>query len=389
MSEDFVIGVDASAIVGGGLTHLRGVFAHGDPTHYGIRRFRVWARRSLLDQLPERDWLEGVSPTWVEGPRWQRMLWQRIGLPRALRDCDLFWVPGGFVPFHFSPLVSMAQNSLLYDRVERQRFGLTPFRLRLELLRASQLRSIRRAEGVIFLTEWGERLVRDSVEVLRDTCVVPHGIDARFLREPRPQRPLSAYSDARPLRLLYVSIIDLYKHQWHVAQAVAALRRDGMPVEIVFAGPAYAPALRRFETELDALDPDRRFLRYLGPVPYAELPELYARADLAVFASTCENLPNILLEAMGSGLPVACSDRSPMRDVLRDGGAYFDPESPTSIEAALRVLIGDPDLRARLAARARAIASEYTWERCADDTFRFLAAVARKHARKGFVGRQA
>lgn len=386
MSEGFVIGVDASAIVGGGLTHLRGVFAHGDPTQYGIRRFRVWARRSLLEQLPERDWLEGVTPSWVEGSRWRRMLWQRVGLPRALRECDLFWVPGGFVPFRFSPLVSMPQNSLLYDRRERERFGLTPYRLRLELLRASQLRSIRHAEGVIFLTEWGERLVRDSVEVRGDTCVVPHGIDARFLLEPRPQRPLSAYSDAQPLRLLYVSIIDLYKHQWHVARAVAALRRGGMPVEILFAGPAYAPALRRFEAELDALDPERRFLHYLGPVSYADLPALHARADLAVFASTCENLPNILLEAMGSGLPVACSDRSPMREVLLDGGVYFDPESPSSIEAALRVLIGDPDLRVRLAARARAIASEYTWERCADDTFRFLAAVARKHARRGVGG---
>ena len=389
MSEGWIIGVDASAVVGGGLTHLKGVFSHADPAPHGIGRFRVFAPRRLLDQLPARPWLEGVTCAAIEGPRWRRMLWQRMSLPDALRACDLFWVPGGFVPFRFSPLVTMPQNSLLYDLPEMRRYGWSPMRARLQILRWSQLRSIRRAEGVIFLTEWGERLVRDTVEVKGDACVVPHGIDASFLKSPRPQRPIESCSEERPLRLVYVSIIDLYKHPWHVARAVAALRARGVPLEIVFAGPAYPPALRRFEAELDALDAERRFLHYAGPVSYAELPALYAGADICVFASTCENLPNILLEAMGSAMPIACSDRSPMTDVLRDGGVYFDAQSPPSIESALAQLIDDTALRTRLATRARALAADYTWERCAEDTLRFLAAVAKRHSGVRRVGASA
>jgi len=138
--------------------------------------------------------------------------------------------------------------------------------------------------------------------------------------------------------------------------------------------------MRIFRKVLDELDPDGRFLHYVGPVPYDRLPELYRDSDLCVFASTCENLPNVLLEAMGTGIPIACSDRSPMREVIEDGAVLFDPESADEIEAALDRLIGDPALRDRVARRSIELASAYTWERCAEDTLAFLAEVARAHS---------
>lgn len=374
------IGIDASSLAGGGRTHLGGVLGCATPEAFGITRVRVWARQDFLDGMPDRPWLERVSLPAIEGPRWRRLLWQRFGLRRALADCDLFWSPGAFLPFSFDPTVVMTQNSLLFDLDEQARYRFSWVWLRLRVLRRSQLRSVRRAAGVIFLTDWGETLVRDAVAVPGLTRVIPHGIDERFLADPRPQHPLSEYSAERPMRLVYVSIIDLYKHQWNVARAVADLRAEGLPLEIRFVGPAYPPALARFERTLDALDPERRFLHYDGPVPYESLPDQYAASDVCVFASTCENLPNILLEAMGSAMPIACSDRSPMREVIEDAGVAFDPESTASIANAIRTLAGDPDLRARCARRARELAAPYTWQRCSDETFRFLAEVARDSA---------
>jgi glycosyltransferase involved in cell wall biosynthesis len=375
------IGVDACAIVGGGLTHLRGVFENGDPERYGIERIRIWAPRRMLDQLPDRPWLERLSVHQIEGPRWRRMIWQRFALPRAVDGCDLFWSPGGFVPSRIEPLVTMSRNSLLYDLGEMRRYGYTLMRLRLEVLRRSQIRSIRKAAGVIFLTDWGEELVRGAVDVQGATCVVPHGIDSRFRFEPRRQRPLSDYSKAEPVRLVYVSVIDLYKHQWHVARAVDLLRKKGLPIEITFAGPSYTPAMHRFQKVLDELDPDGTFLHYVGPVPYDQVPSLYRDSDICVFASTCENLPNILLEAMATGIPIACADRSPMREVVQDGAVRFDADSPEAIADAVENLVRDPDLRDRCARRVVELARPYTWERCAEETLSFLARVARDHVR--------
>jgi len=118
-------------------------------------------------------------------------------------------------------------------------------------------------------------------------------------------------------------------------------------------------------------------VRYLGAVPYEKLNNLYAQADLGVFASSCENMPIILMETMASGLPIACSNRGPMPEVLGDAGLYFDPESPTEIMRSLRKYIDSPELRTEKANSSIARCQQYSWSRCADETFMFLANVGR------------
>ncbi len=117
-------------------------------------------------------------------------------------------------------------------------------------------------------------------------------------------------------------------------------------------------------------------MKCLGFVPHDDLPSLLADADLFVFASSCENMPNTLVEAMAIGLPIACSDRGPMPEVLRDGGVYFDPENAESIATAIETLIRDPGLRMSVAKRAKGLSGQYSWARCAAETWSFLKAVS-------------
>ena len=203
--------------------------------------------------------------------------------------------------------------------------------------------------------------------------LIPHGVDERFAGSPREQRPISQYSADRPFRILYVSIIDVYKHQGQSAEAVAKLRQSGLPVVLDLVGSAYPPALARLKKTLDRVDPAGKFVRYAGAVPNGELHARYAEAEVYLFASSCENLPNILLEAMAAGLPIASSNREPMPEVLGDAGLYFDPESPHEIADVLRTLIEDVGLRAKLAQRAYEKAKQYSWKRCADETFAFIS----------------
>src|SRR5690606_16191270 len=131
-------------------------------------------------------------------------------------------------------------------------------------------------------------------------AVIPHGVEEHFRYAPRPQKPIESYSHENPFRLLYVSIINVYKHQWHVSDAVAELRKQGVPVTLDLIGPAYKPALKRLRNKMRSLDPHKEFIHYRGAISYSELPEWYHAADAFIFASTCENLPNILIEAMAS-----------------------------------------------------------------------------------------
>ena len=65
-----------------------------------------------------------------------------------------------------------------------------------------------------------------------------------------------------------------------------------------------------------------------------------------------------------------------MPEVLGDARIYFDPEDVRSITAATRQLILSPELRAEKAEAAFERMSVYSWRRCADQMFGFLAEVA-------------
>jgi glycosyltransferase involved in cell wall biosynthesis len=306
----------------------------------------------------------------------KRTFWQRFRLAQAARDegCDLLFVPGGSYAGDFYPVVTMSQNLLPFETNELRRYGWTLFTLKLLLLRFIQSASFKKADGVIFLTQYARNVVLGFIGKLQGkTRIIPHGLNTRFYKEPKLQRPIADYDDAQPYRILYVSIIDQYKHQWHVVDAVAALRKLGMSIVLDLVGPAYPPALRRLNAAIDRVDADQSWVYYHRSIPFNELHYRYAEADLGVFASSCENMPNILLETMASGLPIACSNKGPMPEVLGEAGVYFSPEQPESIAHAMRELIETPLLRTELARASYECAQQYSWQRCADETFGFLA----------------
>lgn len=377
-----VIGIDASNLRGGGgVTHLREVLTAAAPRRHGVQAIVAWSGAQTLQQLPDRDWLVKVPVPALNHGILCRTLWQRAMLPRCLRalGCDLLFAPGGLLPARLPvPAVVMPQNMLVFEAAERRRYPARSYmRLRLHQLARAQTAALNRADGVTFLT----RYARDTILPFLETppahvAVVPHGIARRFFCAPRPQRSAEACSEQDPFRLLYVSIVDVYKHQWHVAEAVVELRRAGLPIVLDLVGPAYPPARRRLESTLARIDPAGRAVRVRGAVPYEDLHREYHQAEAFVFASSCENLPIILLEAMAAGLPIACSSVGPMPEVLGPSSFTFCPTDSASIAQALRRLFANDEARATHARRAYERACTYRWDRSAAQLFDFLTNVA-------------
>lgn len=372
------VGIDASRNrSGGAVAHLTGLLAAADPSAHGIGAVHVWAPPSLSEVLPSRPWLVRHSPPALSRSLASQIWWQatRLAGEASAVGCDVLWASDAASVCRFQPLVVLSQDLLCYEPGVMALHGWGAARFRLLALRLVQDAAFRRARHVVFLTPYAARLIGACVGDLPPISIVPHGVDPAFFGVPSAPWPAT---DARPIRVVYVSNAAPYKHQWVVVEAVARLRGQGLPLVLDLVGGGSGPAQTRLDAAVARWDPDRCFVQQRGAVPAADLPGCLARADLFVFASSCENMPVTLLEAMAAGVPIACAERGPMPELLQEGGLYFDPYDASSLAAAIASLVADAATRRRVSARARELAAAYSWRRCADQTFACLAQLARR-----------
>jgi glycosyltransferase involved in cell wall biosynthesis len=373
-----ILGINASrARSGGAKAHLVGILTEGDPTRNGFREVHVWSYPELLDTSPSKPWLVKHSPGALEGSIFRQLWWERFSLSKELQraGCSILLNVDAGTVCRYRPAVTMSRDMLSYEPGEIERFGFSKARLRLVLRRYMQNRSLRASEGAIFLTRYAAKVIQQSCGQLQRMALIPHGIGTAFTNNRiKHAWPVDA---SQPIHCLYVSNVAPYKHQWHVVRAIEILRKKGFDLQLILTGGgnagAASKAQRTLDSEIRASDPAGLFTRQLGFVPQHELPQILANAHLFVFASSCENMPNTLMEAMAVGLPIACSNRGPMPEVLDNGGVYFDPENPHSIAEAIEQIITRADIRTQIAVRAKVLSGQYSWAHCANETFAFLA----------------
>jgi glycosyltransferase involved in cell wall biosynthesis len=192
-----------------------------------------------------------------------------------------------------------------------------------------------------------------------------HGVDLAAYRP--------AATPAEVFRILSVGTLLPRKGFDTLLEACALLQREGMAhaCEIVGDGPM------RLHLERQARRLGLTSVAFLGSRSQEELPEIYRRASVFVLAANHGaggvateaarrrpgaadlihfGIPNVILEAMASGLPVVASGLPALKEVLvEDGNGLSVPErDPAALAAALRALARDPSRRARLGAHAAA-----------------------------------
>lgn len=111
-------------------------------------------------------------------------------------------------------------------------------------------------------------------------------------------------------------------------------------------------------------------VKWLGYVPYEDLPVIYSIADILVLPSFYEGFGFPILEAMACGTPVVTSDVSSMPEVAGDAALLIDPNKPEEIAGAVGRVLNDTALARMLCERGLERVKEFTWEKCADETMR-------------------
>ena len=140
------------------------------------------------------------------------------------------------------------------------------------------------------------------------------------------------------------------------AFAGIARERPGATLELVGDGPER----ERLATLARELGIEEQ-VRFHGALTADDVPPLLARAGLFALASVpdeagaMDGIPVALMEAMAAGVPVVATELSGIPELVVDGetGLLVPPGRPDALEAAMRRLLDDAELRSQLARRAR------------------------------------
>jgi len=113
-----------------------------------------------------------------------------------------------------------------------------------------------------------------------------------------------------------------------------------------------------YQTLLAAYPDIRDRVHFVGEVTWDQVPTHLAAADIFVFPSKFEGMPNALLEAMASGLPVVVSDIPPHRELIQHGRTGFLARDPLEMARLVATLANHEDLRGSVGEAGRAYVRE-------------------------------
>jgi len=311
----------------------------------------------------ERLPVESIAPRRSGGP-WRKLLFEQLGAPRAARrmGVDLLHYPYFAAPVAATVPVIATIHDLVPLLLPAYRGS--PFVRAYTFLQA---RACARARLIL----------TDSAASMRDILrhlgipaarvrVVPLGIDDRY--HPRDDATVREFRRVAGLPeryIVYAGGLDVRKNVHGLLRGYARARREhDLRVDLAVTGdpdrggPLF-PAIRE---EVERLGIGAHVC-LLGAVDDRTLPVLLAAATLAAYPSMYEGFGLPVLEAMASGVPVICSDRSALPEVAGDVALLFDPTDEGAIAAALARGVEDRQFRERAREEGVARARTFTWER--------------------------
>ncbi|MEX2160740.1 MAG: glycosyltransferase family 1 protein [Anaerolineales bacterium] len=309
---------------------IRGSLVRGFPSLRGRLR-----RQSAIEfQLRK----VGVEFVWFLGPRPLE-----IDLPYLTIVLDL--------QHRKQPWFPEVSENIEWDTRERR---LTPF--------------LRRAAAIIAGTQAGKEEVIQFLQVPAERIhILPHPTPSYAL-EAKPSKLNIA--GLQPGYLFYPAQFWAHKNHANLLLALKQLRDKGLQIPLVLAGSDYGNKehVENMITGLKLTDQ----VRLLGFVDATQLVALYQNALALTYVSFFgpENLPP--LEAFALGCPVIAAKVDGAEEQFGDAALLVDPASPEEIAAATRNMYEDKGLRAKLTARGKKRAGEWTAEDFVRGVFEIL-----------------
>lgn len=336
----------------------------GKSNHHrtGARSWRKQIDRSALLPL-WRSMMNPRSSVVAQLARVSRSA-HRILRNSANLEVDVFHHPAGLVfPMQNSANV-MTLSDLIPVHFPHYYFGADWFR-----------ESFEKAEQMEIILTYSEYTKYDVAQTLRvnieNVRVVPLAAHQQY-------RPISDKSEIRNVLekyelwerpyILHIGSLEPRKNLARLVEAFYILRQEepSFQHQLVLVGNKAAFYEPIFEV-IRGLNLESQ-VKWMGYVPFGDLPALLNGADLFVFPSIYEGFGLPPLEAMACGTAVASSNATSLPEVVGDAGLLFDPYRVKDIAETMHRILADSDLRQALQQKGLERAAMFSWEKSAKAT---------------------
>lgn len=210
--------------------------------------------------------------------------------------------------------------------------------------------------------------------------VVYNGIDKKLFKLPDQDKGAGDVASLKPFAIqkpyfVYASKLSTpQKKHIELIKAFDLFKaRTGAPHRLVLAGSTGEATEAVQKAAFQAKSASEIFIT--GFFPHENFASLYALSDACIFPSVQEGVGLPILEAMATGVAVACSNEGALSEVGGDAALYFDSDNIEQIADTMEKIVSDKALKAKLVKKGLERASSFYWERTVSETLEVVKGV--------------
>lgn len=334
-------------------------------------QFVLYSREKLRDEIGD------LPPNWKSRVlNWApKKLWTQIRLSWEMwqRPPEMIFIPAHTIPLIHPDKVVTTCHDVAFLRLPEAYDWLA-----LKYHKFAIKFAIRHAAKIISVSEFTKNELVEFFKISPGRiAVVPNGYDSERYKiiedKEAMAKVLEKYKITEPY-ILYAGRMELKKNTPGLVEAFGLLKKSSKfqvpSYKLVLVGqPGFGyekviKAIADNDLQNDVIMP--------GWVAREDLPHLMNGAAVFVFPSLYEGFGIPILEAMACGTPVVASGIPALREVAGEAAYLVDPYSPENMAEGINRVLTDEHLREDLKIRGLERARQFSWERCAKETWEVL-----------------
>lgn len=321
----------------------------------------------LLPGRPSAD-LPPERKGWKYKVLWPGKLWTRLAVPAyykiAKQKPEII-----FSPTHYTPLFTKAKIIPVIFDLSFIHFPHMFKKTDLYKLTNWTKESVKRSSQIITISESTKRDLVKIYDVKEERIAVAYpGYDGEKFKPEKDPEELEKIRSKYGISgdyIIYIGTIQPRKNLIKLIRSVAKIDN----LKLVVVGKIKGLGKQGWMNE-DILNEPKKLkvedrVIFTDFIPTDEIPSLISGSKAFVLVSLWEGFGIPVVEAMACGVPVIVSNVSSLPEVVGEAGIMVNPKSETQIEQAIRLLVSDNKLNARLSKRALEQAKKFSWQKMA------------------------